>query len=305
MKFTIFQNSRIGSRKNNQDRMAYSYSHDALLMVVADGLGGYLHGEIAAQITVKRLTDSFQRQATPRLKDCSAFLFESLSDSHYAIHDFALKHSLLETPRTTCVACVVQDGAAYWGHAGDSRLYFFRDAALLTKTRDHSRVQQLLDTREITAEDASVHPDRNKIYNCLGGMYPPEIELSRKTGLRRGDTLLLCSDGLWGPLSDDEITLTISLSPLIEAASQLMEQAEFRGGDTGDNLTMVGMHWGDQKAVGDPDTVSTAGMPLDSVTTQFGDTGAGSSGGMAADISDEEIERAIAEIHSAIKKYPG
>lgn len=301
MKFTIFQDSRTGSRKNNQDRMAYSFSRDALLMLVADGLGGYQYGEIAAQLTVKLIAEAFQKQATSRLDDCSAFLLEALNDAHYAIHDFAVRRGLLETPRTTCVACIVQDNAAYWAHAGDSRLYLFRDSKLIARTRDHSRVQQLLDDQEISSEQASAHPERNKIYNCLGGMYPPEIELSKKMTLRRGDTLLLCSDGFWGPLSDDEIALTLSFSPLIPAARQLMEQAEFRGGAMGDNLTLVGMAWNDQRSADAADTVSTAAMPLDSVTTRFGDTGPPTAADV--DISDEEIERAIAEIHSAIKKY--
>ncbi|MFN3496334.1 MAG: PP2C family protein-serine/threonine phosphatase, partial [Hydrogenophaga sp.] len=74
MRFTIFQDSRVGKRKSNQDRMAYSYSRDALLMVVADGMGGHFQGEVAAQIAVQYLVESFQREAKPRLNDPFLFL---------------------------------------------------------------------------------------------------------------------------------------------------------------------------------------------------------------------------------------
>jgi len=87
MKFTIYQASRQGGRKNNQDRVAYSYSRDALLMVVADGMGGHMHGEIAAQICVQTLTDQFQQLAKPRLPDPLQFLNDVLARAHYAIND--------------------------------------------------------------------------------------------------------------------------------------------------------------------------------------------------------------------------
>ncbi|MDP2056966.1 MAG: protein phosphatase 2C domain-containing protein, partial [Thiobacillus sp.] len=84
MKFTIYQASRQGGRKNNQDRVAYSYSREALLMVVADGMGGHMHGEIAAQIAVQTLTDQFQKMAKPRLADPMAFLSDATTRAHYA-----------------------------------------------------------------------------------------------------------------------------------------------------------------------------------------------------------------------------
>jgi serine/threonine protein phosphatase PrpC len=106
MKFSIYQSSRQGGRKYNQDRVAYSYSKDSLMMAVADGMGGHLHGELAAQITVQLLASSFQRQSTPTLHDPFSFLANTMQHAHEAIGDYAIEHNLLETPRTTCVACV-------------------------------------------------------------------------------------------------------------------------------------------------------------------------------------------------------
>ena len=87
MKFTIYQASRQGGRKNNQDRVAYSYSRDSLMMVVADGMGGHMHGELAAHICVQTLTDHFQRVANPHVVDPLKFLTDVIQRAHYALND--------------------------------------------------------------------------------------------------------------------------------------------------------------------------------------------------------------------------
>ena len=108
MKFTIYQESRIGNRDSNQDRVAYCYSRDALMMVIADGMGGHLYGEVAAQIAVQYITGAFQRDAKPALADPFLFLSRALSHAHHTILDYAVDRKLPEAPRTTCVVCVVQ-----------------------------------------------------------------------------------------------------------------------------------------------------------------------------------------------------
>src|SRR5574340_539350 len=107
MKFSIYQSSRQGGRKYNQDRVAYSYSKEALLMVVADGMGGHFHGEIAAQITVQLIAEMFQKQARPVLRDPLMFLDMAMHGVHSAIGDYSNENELLESPRTTCVAAVI------------------------------------------------------------------------------------------------------------------------------------------------------------------------------------------------------
>src|SRR5574343_873255 len=181
MRFTIYQESRQGGRKNNEDRTSYCYSRDALLMVVADGMGGHYYGEIDSQIAAQTLTDAFQREAKPDLADPFLFLQRGMTNAHHAILDFAADHDLRDSPRTTCVACVIQDNIAYWAHCGDSRLYLMRDGRTIGQTRDHSRVRLLIDQGVITEAQAASHPERNKVYSCLGGHQAPEIEFSRKT----------------------------------------------------------------------------------------------------------------------------
>ncbi|MEI2740174.1 MAG: protein kinase [Chitinophagaceae bacterium] len=158
MKFTIYQESRTGKRANNEDRLAYCYSREALLMVVADGMGGHYYGEVAAQIAVQTLTEAFPNESRPRLRDPFMFLQKGMLNAHRGILDFAGKHHLLDSPRTTCVACIVQNNVAYWAHSGDSRLYLLRNGKALAQTRDHSRVRLLVDQGVISEEQMTVAP---------------------------------------------------------------------------------------------------------------------------------------------------
>ena len=211
---------------------------------------------------------------------------------------------LPEAPRTTCVACIVQDSIAYWAHAGDSRLYALRGGRVIGQTRDHSRVQRMLEDGLITSEDATHHPARNRIFSCLGGVSPPHIDYSKKTPLMTGDILLLCSDGVWGPLPKDVIPRAMSTGNVLQATPALMNQAEARGGANADNLSMIAIRWEDNYAEDTLGSVSTKTMPVDSFTTQMEAFAKARKGAQPLpNLSDEDIERAIQEINTAIKKY--
>jgi PPM family protein phosphatase len=299
MKFSIYQESRKGGRKSNQDRVGYSYTRESLLMMLADGMGGHLHGEVASQIAVQFLTEAFQREARPRLADPFQFLTKAITNAHHALVDYAKVRQLTDTPRTTCVACIVQEGIAYWAHVGDSRLYHVREGRVHTQTRDHSRVQMLVDSGRIREEAVAAHPDRNKIFNCLGAHTPPQVELSHKTVLRTGDTLLICSDGLWGPLSGKIIAAALLANDVMRAVPDLLAQAEQRAGKDADNLSVVAMRWNDSVQVQFPGEVSTQTLELDAVITQVEDFKKEDH----SDLTDEEIERAIGEIRDALRKH--
>jgi serine/threonine protein phosphatase PrpC len=296
MKFSISQSSRQGGRRYNQDRLAYAYGRDALLMVVADGMGGHFHGELAAQIAVQMLTDTFRKQLGVPLSAPQEFLYDGLLNAHRAINDYARAHRLSDAPRTTCVACVVQDGHAWWAHAGDSRLYYFRDGKPLYRTRDHSLVQQLFEQGRISAAQMATHPERNKIYSCLGGGHPPEVELSQEIALRDNDILLLCSDGLWGQLEIGEISAILDHFPVASALPQLMDHAELRGGEKGDNLSAITLRWGDESRFFSERAISAATAPLGASLTSLQDF-------FSSAADNREIEQAVSEIQDIIKKY--
>ena len=248
MKFSIFQESRIGRRKTNQDRSNYSATREALLMVVADGMGGHLMGEVAAQIAVERLDASFRREAQPSLADPLQFLARAMLDAHHAIFNFAAERFLPEVPRTTCVACIVQHGIAYWSHVGDSRLYAMRAGRVLAQTRDHTRVQVMLEQGLIDAATAAVHPERHRIYSCLGGNQAPRLEPGSTMPLQSGDIIALCTDGAWGPLPDDTFARSLAESAPMQTVPWLLDLAESAAGVGSDNLTLMAMQWGDNGA---------------------------------------------------------
>ena len=300
MKFSIYQASRKGARRSNQDRVGHSYTRDALLLVVADGMGGHLNGEVAAQIAVQYLSEAFRREAVPQLADPQAFLRKGMENAHLAIGDYARSRSLPESPRTTCVACVVQDNVAYWAHAGDSRLYHIRDGAIHARTRDHSRVQALIDQGRIREEAAAAHPERNKIWNCLGGTHLPQVELSRRTPLYAGDTILLCSDGLWGPLSPRIICSALIRHELTKALPVLMAEAELRAGRECDNLSAVAISWADNYAEPQAGGISTQLLDRNHVSENV--EGLVKQDAEHTFLTDDEAERSIAEIRAAIRR---
>jgi serine/threonine protein phosphatase PrpC len=304
MRFTIFQESRKGSRKVNQDRVAYTYGRDTLMLVIADGMGGHAGGEIAAQIAVRLFIERFQQEAKPVLKNPLKFLQDTLLRAHAALGSYANQFSMLETPRTTCVAVIVQAGHAYWAHVGDSRFYLFRQGALISQTKDHSKVQYLVDQGVIGAHEVADHPDRNKIFSCLGGLVDPVIDLSRRTPLRGGDILVLCTDGMWGVMPPSEIATYLTSTPILKTAPQMLREAEKRGGPDGDNLSLIAVRWGAETLAEEASSTITDTMGLAEFQTELEKTVTLTDRkGQQRDLTDDEIERAIAEIQSTIQKF--
>ncbi len=299
MKFTIFQNSRQGPRPYNQDRLAYSYSKDALLLVVADGMGGYRHGEVAAQLAVTTMTDAFQRLAVPALSSPAKFLTDHIQQVHDMIDQLTQEREMLEAPRTTIVAAIVQRGMLYCAHVGDSRLYHFRDGHLLYRTEDHSVVQSLYNRGMIDKSDMPTHPYRHKVYSCLGGDVPPKITLSDRQELIEGDTVLLCTDGVWGAITDEKIKQMLGGPSIADSINQLLDEAEIISKDHGDNMSAIGLQWGDK--LHSQLAVSTITMPMGSTTTIMNPiTRPDNQANL--DLSDDDIERTIAEIQQALSK---
>ena len=303
MRFTIFQESRKGTRKVNQDRVAYTYSRDTLLMVVADGMGGHAGGEIAAQIAVRLFIERFQQEAKPILKNPLKFLQDTMLRGHAALGSYANQFSMLQTPRTTCVAVIVQANHAYWAHVGDSRFYLFRQGGLIGTTKDHSKVQYLVDQGLIGAHEVAEHPDRNKIFSCLGGLVDPVIDLSKRTPLRNGDIMVLCTDGLWSVLPQNDMATWLTSTPILKTGPQMMREAESRGGPDGDNLSSIIVRWGPETLT-DESPTTTEALGLGEFQTEIDRTVTLTDRkGQQRDLTDDEIERAITEIQSTIQKY--
>jgi serine/threonine protein phosphatase PrpC len=294
---TLAQETRIGARKSNQDRLGYWRTGHSLLMVVADGLGGHLHGEIAAQVAVQHFATSFQREARPMLAAPDAFLSRGMNGAHAAILREAQRRDLSETPRTVIVACVVQEGYAYWTHVGDCRLYLVRRGSIVQRTRDHTVVQQLLEAGRIREEAITTHPDRNRLLQCLGSVQTPRPETVARARLKKDDLILLCSDGLWGPLTQRQLLHALLTRDLRQAIPELADLAEVRAGPQCDNVSLLAMAWGEQEVVSDDEPPT---IPVEELPTDVQDFTATDLDFMH--MSDEDIEKAINDIKAALRK---
>ena len=294
MKFSVFQVSRKGGRAKNEDRMGYCYTRESGLFVLADGMGGHPDGEIAAQLALQTISALYQKDARPLIKDTTKFLSLALMAAHHQIIRYASEKGMLDTPRTTVVAVILQGTGATWVHCGDSRLYVVRDGELLTRTRDHSYLEQ---------QNAGViklsHVNRNILFTCLGSPAKPVFDIAGPVTLQEGDKLMLCSDGLWGSLTDSEIVRHMAGKSVSDAVPDLVEHALRAGGAQSDNVTVLAMEWETPDAF-----ESTRGVSTDSIMDGvFASTiQTGSLDTMVDDLDEAAIERSIAEINEAIRR---
>lgn len=240
---TIFQVSSVGTRDINEDRVGHWSSHETVLMAVADGLGGHMHGELAAQIAVDILGAAFAAEAHDRLPDPASFLARSLATAHAAILRESTKRRYPDSPRTVIAVCVVQDGQVFWTHVGDCRFYLLRDGGIHVRTRDHTVVQRLVDEGRIREDAAASHPYRNRLLQCLGGVTTPAIEPVSCERLAKDDVILLCSDGFWGPLPSRELVHGLTFHPPAVALPELVKLAEEFAGPDCDNISAIAMSW--------------------------------------------------------------
>jgi serine/threonine protein phosphatase PrpC len=303
MRFSVYQISRKGGREKNEDRMGYCYTRDSGLFALADGMGGHPEGEMASQLALQTIAALYQRDARPVLADPIRFLQDAIMAGHHQLLRYASEKGLLDTPRTTIVACILQGNTAYWAHCGDSRLYFVRGDKLIARTRDHSysELQQSL---------SSVVPlneryNRNVLFTCLGSPGKPVVDTAGPLKLKEGDRVMLCSDGLWGTVEDEEITRHLSTRTISDAVPELVEVALRNGGPKCDNVTVIAMEWESASNEEVPAvTTDDLGEEVFASTIQasVGGSNAPGDNGEVDDLDEAEIERSIREINEAIQR---
>ncbi|WP_353065738.1 PP2C family protein-serine/threonine phosphatase [Arcanobacterium hippocoleae] len=220
-------------RKNNQDS-GYASPN---LFAVADGMGGAAAGDLASAVTIAHLAEidgTYQpEELLPRLR-------MALNNAHTELVLRTAKNPELAGMGTTCVAVLRSGNKLAMAHIGDSRAYLLRGGKLTQITHDHTLVQYLVDTGQITAEEAKTHPKRNVIMRALGDD-PEEREIAIDESVREaipGDRWLLCSDGLYGPVSMELIHATLAgIADLEDCAETLLGHALTGGAP--DNITVV------------------------------------------------------------------
>lgn len=274
--------------------MGYSYTRDSALFALADGMGGHPEGEMAAQIALQVLAARFQEQAAPRLDDPLVFLRDGIAAAHQQLLAYAAERKLGDTPRTTIVACVTQSGQAYWAHCGDSRLYWVRAGELLARTRDHSysELQEALG-RNIE------RINRNVLFTCLGSPGRPMVDQQGPLPLVAGDRLLLCSDGLWGQVSDQEIVRQLATQELPEAVPDLVETALRSGGARCDNVTVLALEWEGEDGAVEAISTRSSGESAYATTIQAAVL---DQWDRRTELSEDEMNRQVDEINATIRR---
>jgi serine/threonine protein phosphatase PrpC len=298
MQFSVYQVSRRGGREKNEDRMGYCYTRDAGLFALADGMGGHPEGEVASQLALSTMAALFQREAKPLLAEPLRFLHDAIIAGHHQLLRYATERGLMDTPRTTLVACLIQGNAAYWAHCGDSRLYLVRGDKLVARTRDHS-YSELQDTLSQVVPIGE-RVNRNVLFTCLGSPGKPVVDTAGPLLVHPGDRVMLCSDGLWGTVSDPIITDILASRPISDAVPELVERALRVAGERSDNVTVLAVEWEGAEDLDSKSGISTLSLGDDVFASTIQASLAAD--GSTDELDEAEIERSIREINEAIQR---
>lgn|ERR1700722_1556562 len=229
-------------RSNNEDSYLYwepeseqEFARKGRLAVVADGMGGYEGGQEASRIAVETVREHYDRAVG---QDPQQALVAALIAAHASIQSYAVEHPQLQGMGTTCTALAIVGSHLYFAHVGDSRLYLVRGATISRLTRDHSYVGRLVESGIVRPEDAESHPQRHILTAALGSgrEVDPDFPEAPYT-LEDGDSLILCTDGLWSLVSEQEIANVIRSNSPADSCRTLVQSALDRGGP--DNATVI------------------------------------------------------------------
>ena len=293
MTYSLAQQSHQGGRDYNEDRTAIFERDNSILIIVADGLGGHAGGEIASQALIDAMGDSFRKATAKQLEKPDSFLTLSINYAHHTIHRRAVSQGYpVESPKTTCVTCLIHDGVAYWAHSGDSRLYLLNKRKIEFVTEDH----------------VSVKPGRehnSPINRCVGGLESPRPEIGKPHKMREGDTLFLASDGAWHSFKPEDLNDYVDPEHPGLGLDSLLQTLENRNKAPSDNLSIVVLFWG-VKQLDTPNfdefqesnTVQLVDNSIAASAKQ--DNGAGDASPEKFDI--KELDNAIFEIENFISE---
>lgn len=232
----------VGSvRDNNEDNLVFIRPFDqktrashGCLAVVADGMGGYSYGELASKMATEIITRQYfdtEQNIVPALR-------RSLEKANQAIFQKASSDRRFRGMGTTCTAVVLLNDHIYLGHVGDSRAYLMKKDQVVQLSNDHTLVQHLLDTGKITQEESLSHPQRNVVTKAMGTAAKLQADVMQHSlRFELGDKLLICSDGLYEYVKEDELRQILNSNKLNQAAQYLIDLAKQRGGH--DNISVL------------------------------------------------------------------
>ena len=221
-------------RKLNEDYLGYIEDDKKRLYVVADGMGGHNAGEIASKIAVESTIEYVNTQA--EFDDLGNILSNAIKFANNKIYQHALSDSNTSGMGTTITACLIYNGKTIIANVGDSSCFVIKEDGITKVTKDHSLVQQLVDSGSITEEQATNHPNKNIITRALGTNTSVEVDLFH-IELAETDKLVLCTDGLTNSVNKNEIYDIATKNNNVDAVSQLIELSKLKGST--DNISVI------------------------------------------------------------------
>jgi len=236
----FFGKTDVGQRRaNNQDAfVAERLDEGTVLGILCDGMGGVGGGQLASSLASAVIADVIRAEYRPKMTTGAirSMLMHAVSSGNSAVYLRSKEEDGFAGMGTTCDVVLFSENRAHIAHVGDSRVYLKRDEVFYQATHDHSLVQSLVDSGKITAEEARTHAQKNIITRVVG--VDPMVEVDFiEINQAKNTGILLCSDGLSGPCTDDEILDIIKQSPTDQICENLIEKANSAGGP--DNITVV------------------------------------------------------------------
>ena len=234
MKIESFPFTVIGGREDNQDAYGQKIEGDSALFVVADGLGGHRLGSLASGCVVSSLTESWKAEGE--------YDAESMTAMIGAANDAVLKMQEEQNcgAKSTVVLLSLHGRKALWANSGDSRLYFLRDGDIRAVTEDHSVAYKKYRSGEITRAEIATDEDQSSLLRTLGGTNRWQPDIAVEEELKPGDAFLLCSDGFWEYVSDEEILIDrMKAGGAEEWGEKMLLRLATRIPKDCDNLTMI------------------------------------------------------------------
>ncbi|MDO5423519.1 MAG: serine/threonine-protein phosphatase [Eubacteriales bacterium] len=232
--------TRVGGREQNEDYVNSRERGDRCCFTIADGLGGYQHGEIASKLASEYILDQFARSrevSADTLRRCMDGAQEALLRRQQESHAQG-------GMKTTMTVLMMDQKKAIWAHTGDTRLYVFRKGKILARTKDHSVSQALVDAGELREEDIRRNPYRNQLYQVMGIPWEKEgYEISKELPIRKGQSYLLCTDGFWEYVDEKKMLECLKKAKNPYEWLKQMEKEVQRNGRPGmDNYSAIGIY---------------------------------------------------------------
>ena len=239
MQLELFQLTNEGDREANQDYMVHIIENDYALFVVADGLGGHQAGEQASKFFCQGMLNCAKKYSQQMVEDPIEVLSSWVHDAINEMKVLFADDFLADQAHTTCAILYLNEQQTLTAHCGDSRVYRINPKEVLWRTRDHSVPEDLLNVGLISEEELAHHPEQNRLTRSINvnRFYPIDIKLF--SAIEENEVFVLCSDGFWGNVKQDELLQLAAPDSSIDQLSRLAMLSVYRANGNSDNVTVM------------------------------------------------------------------